>query len=912
MGTFLEQVAAAMLAEHGGALADVAVVLPSRRAGLHLRQALARQSGAALWSPDILTLPDLMARLSGLRVIPMEELLFEAYEAYRVVEGTRARPLEDFIEWAPVTLADMSEVDANLVGLDGFYRDLRSWEELEWSFNEDPLSEHQQHMVHYWARTGKLHAALNQRVLALGAGTTGLVERLAVERVPGAFTWQRIWFAGLNALTRAEEQVLIAAQEAGIARFAWDADRYYLDDAVQEAGDHLRQAVRRFGPGIIPVTDHLAAGGPRVQVMRASNAVAQVWCAADRLRAMGPEERATTAIVLADESLLPALLEALPGDTGEVNVTMGLSVASLPVGGLISGFVRGAVRADERGWLLADADGVLRHPMLRPARGGGSMDRALDTLFNTRAHRLEIGSISAILDSRDNEEAKHARVIFAPGAGTPMRTRLMALLAWAKRTVEADPFATEQVYQASLIVGRAADLLEKYGHDAAPTGWTTVLPRLLRSARIGFFGEPLTGLQIMGLLEARGLDPQRVILLGAQEGTLPAASLERSYIPFELRRAHGLPLRDSGDAVQAYNFLRLLQRSKEAVLVHVDDAGANGPSRFIAQLEHGLYKGRPGMMTVATARVPVPVRGAAAVMIPNDEETRARVRALLERGLSPSALGTWLRCPLDFWFRYVRGLKEPDVPGALIGADVMGSALHAVMEDLHRPWLGRPLDADTVEAAIPGIREAILARFAKDFSLDHLSQGQPLLQTGMAVQAVENYLRAEVRAVREGRRITPLALETELRTQGPLRDLIPGLDPVFKGRLDRMDDRDGVIHILDLKTGGADAKDLELKELNLDALRGKKGHAAQLLMYAWIHLLNNPDVAEVRAGLQTLRSAGASDGIYLKLGTMDRITRTDLPAITALFADAVRALLDPEAGYAHDPDNTYCVFCAKE
>lgn len=909
MGTFLEQVADALLAEHSRALAGVAVVLPSRRAGLHLRQALARKAGGSLWSPDILTLPDLMARLSGLRQLPMEELLFEAYEAYRTVEGPNARPLEDFVEWAPVTLADMSEADAHLVGLEGFYRDLRSWEELDWSFNEDPLSEGQQRMVHYWARTGKLHAALNERLLAMGAGTAGLVERKAVERVPGAFAWERIWFAGLNAFTRAQEQVLVAAREAGIARFAWDADRYYLDDSIQEAGEHLRKAVRVFGPGVIPVGDRLAGGGPRLHVMRAPNAVAQVWCAADRLRALPPEERAATAIVLADESLLPALLEALPADSGEVNVTMGLSVASLPVGSLITAFLRAAAHADARGWPLADLERVLRHPLLRPANAGGALEHALEELSGLRVLRIGADTIAAALEKADPEAAVFAQAVFAGDAERGLHARLMALLAWAQRRTAGDPFATEQVYQASLVAGRAAQLLERYGHAASPTGWSTVLPRLLRSARIGFFGEPLTGLQIMGLLEARGLDPHRVILLGAQEGALPAASLERSYIPFELRRAHGLPLRDSGDAVQAYNFLRLLQRADEVVLTHVDDAGSAGPSRFIAQLAHGLYKDRPGAMTTTTVRVPVPARATDPLSVPNDEESRDRVRALLERGLSPSALGTWLRCPLDFWFRYVRGLKEPEVPGAAIGADKLGSTLHKVMEDTHRPWLGQPLDADAVEQAIPGIREAIIARLAKELPADMLAQGQPLLQTGMAVRAAENYLRAEARAVREGERIVPLALETELRAEGILKGPVPGVDPVFKGRLDRVDERDGVIRILDLKTGGADDKDLMVEELVLDGLKGKKGYAAQLLMYAWLYLLNNPGVPEVRAGLQPLRRASASAGSYLRIGGSDRITRADLPAISAVFAEAVRALLDPAATYAHDPESGYCVFC---
>ena len=218
MTAFLQQVAKALLAEHGAALRDVAVVLPSQRAGLYLRKWVSEEAGQPLWSPQIFTIGTFMEELSGLRPLAPEELLFEGYEAYRMVEGEKAQTFGDFLQWAGTTLADISEADAHLVPLESYYRDLRSWEEIEWTFNDNPLSQGQQRMVRFWAMVGKLHAALNARLLEQMTGTTGLIERTAAASASEVKNqWNAVWFAGLNALTPAQETVLRHFQSTGSA-----------------------------------------------------------------------------------------------------------------------------------------------------------------------------------------------------------------------------------------------------------------------------------------------------------------------------------------------------------------------------------------------------------------------------------------------------------------------------------------------------------------------------------------------------------------------------------------------------------------------------------------------------------------------------------------------------------------------
>lgn len=911
MTAFLQQVAKAMLAEHGPALRDVAVVLPSQRAGLYLRKWVSEEAGQPLWSPQIFTISTFMEGLSGLRPLAPEELLFEAYEAYRNVEGEKVQELGDFLQWAGTTLADISEADAHLVPLESYYRDLRSWEQIEWTFNDNPLSQSQQRMVSFWAMVGKLHAALNARLLEQQAGTTGAIERTAVAHMAGPETsWKAVWFAGLNALTPAQESVLRHFQSTGSARLAWDADHYYFDRPEQEAGQHLRKAVAAFGAGIIPMGNTLAGGGLRLRTVRAPNDVSQAWCAAELLKGASAEERARTAVVLADESLLQPLLEALPPDLGPLNITMGLPVAQLPIGSYLDALHR--LHAGMRpgaGFFHADVERFLGHPFLRQ----GSMMAALAQISTElqRSHRAFVpASFLQEIFQRSGlfpEAAKVFTEVVDVRTGMPMVTA--HALSWAMHAMAGDDFATEQIYQASLILRRIHLLLERYAHVLDLKAYSTLFHRLMGSARIGLFGEPLAGVQVMGMLEARALDPERLIVLGAQEGSLPTGGDGRSFIPFELRRAHGMPLRDGNDAVQAYNFMRMLQRAEEAVLVWPEGAEPTGPSRFILQLEHELFKGKEERLKAFNASIPMQRSQAAAVRIEKDEAVLKALREKLEKGLSPSALGDWLRCPLDFHFRHVLGLKESEEVDVRIAPNDLGSALHYSMEQVYRPMLEKPLQAEDLSAAEASMEGMIVARLKEEVGGEQLGQGQPLLQVRMAVHAAQRFLRSEANAVRQGAVITPIELEGELSHALEKASRAIGSPVRMKGRFDRVDMLDGQVRILDLKSGKVDPADLDVKEMTVDALLGKKRYAAQLLVYAWLYLQERPKVDTVQTGILPLQRAASSEPLLMQLPGGPTVTRENLAGIEELFTEVVLRMMDPAIPIEHDPQSKYCTFC---
>lgn len=907
---FLRQVARALLAEQGTDLKNVAVVLPSQRAGLYLRKWLAQEAGKPLWSPQVFTLATFMEELSGLRPLATEELLFEGYGAYRAVEGQRAQDLRDFLPWAGTVLADISEADAHLVPLESYYRDLRHWEQIEWTFNNDPLSEGQTRMVHFWAMVGKLHTALNERLLHQGAGTTGLIERTAVAQAPQhAGRWGAVWFSGLNGLTKAQQAVLQLFHERGAARMAWDADHYYLDRPEQEAGTYLRTFIGRYGKGVVPVGDRLAGGQHRMQAVRTPNDAAQAWCAAELLKNGTAGERARTAVVLADENLLQPLLEALPPDIGPINITMGLPVARLPVGSFLEALHRLHAHArPEAGFVLADMERFLGHPFLQQASTAA-------LLADVRARNRRLTPAAAMRELVENaglppgvagvfREVKDVR------AEMPEVTA--HALAWARQAMAGDGFATEQIFQAAQVLHRIHRLLRSHAHEPDLVAYAALFEQLLGAVRIGFFGEPLAGIQVMGLLEARALDPERVVVLGAQEGTLPAASAQRSFIPFELRRAHEMPLRADHDAVQAYNFLRMLQRCKHATMVWPEGAEAtapSGPSRFILQLEHELFKGRTDQLQYADLHLPMPRPSTVQLAVVKEEAVLNALRNRLDKGLSPSTLGDWLVCPLDFHFKHLLGLRETEAFDVRIAPNVMGEALHAAMEAAYGPMMGRPLEADALEQAADRMGAGIRRELLPHMGEEQLRSGQPLLQVHMAVHAAQRFLRSEAALVRGGMVITVLEQESALLQ--PLSKAAAAIgSPVnLRGRLDRVDRANGMLRILDLKSGQVKPADLKIADLTPEALSANKRYAVQLLMYAWLYLREHPEVEVVQAGLLPLQHVASSEPALLHVADQTALGRALLEPMEELFTTLVKEMMDPGQPVVHASKSRHCTFC---
>lgn len=907
METFLHRLASKLLEHHADELDTIAVVLPSRRAGLYLRKYLADLAGRTIWSPEMLDMGAFMQQVSGIRQGQTMEMLFMLYEAHKAVEGEWAAPIAEFMQWAPVTLRDFSEVDAHLLELDQLYRDLRSYEEIgNWSFRLGDLSPGQQRLIDQWRNTGLLHKEMAQRMAALKVGISGSISRHASDLANTRtlqLPWTTVWFAGLNALDPASTGVAKFLKNEGKARFAWDTDRFYLDDHEQEAGIYLRRSIEALGPGELPPGDLIRTQPRKFRSIAVSSKVAQAKYAAQYLHELPKEERKRTAVVLADEDLLMPLLESLPPDIGPLNITMGMQLASLPVHGLTEAFIEIHHRATAIGLDLNTLERLLLHPFLHQGTATSDTIAALRTLQRSRPDMKVILNVAREQGLFEPDELAKAIAPLDTPLASELPDRFNALLSYAKKIRTNDDLVQEQLYRMAKLQRRLDLGLERAGaKDLDLKSYAELRKRLVREEQIPFFGEPLSGMQFMGFLEARAIDHSHVLLLGANDGTLPRNTPQQSWIPFEVRRAYMLPLARDSEAITAYHFHRLTQHAVDLQLVHeTDEKGASGPTRYIAQWKHELDGKSATTFQHEIISAPFPLRRSLPISVEKDDLVQARISAILEKGLSPSALGTWITCPLDFYYKYVLRIRTTDEVDEKLGSDVLGDAVHRVLEDVFAPFKDHDLNAGELRNGAKVVHDALRTKLGEQFPDSTLDQGYFKLRIAMAGQAMANYILAEADRIAL-QPTTLLDLERDVQATLPNGTLL-------KGRCDRIELRDGIHHILDLKTGNVNPRDLVLRALDREAVSANRRYALQLVIYAWCYLMQNTVVPVVRTGIIPLQRTSLSDGLFLKILNSDEITRQMLPEIGALLSGLVDELKDPAIPFIHDVNAEYCACC---
>lgn len=896
---FLDKLAQLLLEQHGSDLHRVLVLLPGRRAGLHLRKYLARHHGGALWSPQLVDPAVFMEIVSGWKQAPAAESMLTLHHCHRELAREQAEPLAAFLQWAPTTLRDFSAADAHLLDLDKLYRDLREYHEIEeWSLRDlGTPSASQQRILHHWQSTGQLHRLFSERVAANRVGPYGAIARAAagIAKDPAwQPPWDMVWAAGLNAIDPASLEVLQALNRRGLLRTAWDADRFYLDNHDHEAGVFLRRGMASLGPGEITAGNAIREKEREIESIELTDSAAMVRYAAQWAAALPSEQRDQSAIILADEQLLLPLLEVLPSDLGPLNVSLGIAVNELPVHSL----VRRYLRLDSSGPLrTSDLVSLITHPMLHQGPVTEALVRALQekgwpSWEREAAQRILRESAlppSALLAILSSHTEPHARI--------------QALLAWAGEASRSDALSREQLFLVAEQERALHSALLRHGVAAATLREHHELrDRLLAEARLTLFGEPLRGLQVLGVLEARAIDFEQVLVLGASEGVLAGREEPPSWIPFELRRFLGLPLAGESEAIASYHVHRLLHGARRILLAHAPSAdGSGAPARYVEQWRHELAHGSRTRVHHRSILARIRPFAPAGIAIQKDEATLLSLRAMLDRGISPSALSTWMRCPQDFHARYILGIRDEAAARDELGDDALGRAVHAAAEALYRPWLGRALTPAELRTAASAAEASVARALASEFPAHLLNSGSHLVRSSMAAQALRQSLLTEAEAC-ETSVIVPISVEAELRAE-----LRPGVN--ILGKADRIQRCDGVIRIIDMKTGGVNPRHLDLDGLERDAIDADSAQALQLLMYAAMALHMDKDLRDVQAGIVPLRKPSVAEEAWLSIQGDRTIKREQLPAIDALLLSLIDELIDPAIPFAHNAESEWCTCC---
>lgn len=838
---------------------NISFVLPSKRAGFFLRNAMARKAGKAMLVPEIWSIESLVSHIAGMRYVSPLHAVFRLYEAYLDTPGGEKETFYDFAKWAPTLLQDFNETDRYLVDAEALFEHLAALKELRNWLPEGETTAMIERRTAFWKSLRDLYFRFREALEKTGVGYQGQVYRKALEILPEYLRDRKhhYVFLGFNALNTAENRLIQQILERGMGSVFWDADFHYLEDPVHDAGHFMRRYIKEWPAlgGELRGSGSFLSQEKKIHLIGLPKAVAQARYCGKILSAIqqnDPGRLNRTAVVLGDETLLGPLLHSIPEEIPSVNITMGYPIKNSPLAQLFRQLFELWSTANDQGWSIHPVLELLSNPFLRKwfascgFHPGQPRARALEeNIFRARTAKLEAIGVPPPI----------SEVLFGLQHYAPMdciqASRRLILALKAEYQKDSDREGLEYLRHFFTLFNQLEDLCSKHPYIGSLQALQLLFEQILSDQQVDFQGEPLEGLQIMGMLESRNLDFETVILTHVNEGILPSGKANASFIPFEVKKTFGLPTYKEKDAVYTYHFYRLLQRAKEVFICyntepHVLEGGE--PSRFIEQLRtdpvlSGYIQETTGVPELATS----PARP---LQISKDQSLMARLEEMGASGFSPTSLSRFILDPLEFYKRSVLRISESEILEEHLAANTFGNVLHQALEALFLPWKSKVLDVPAVEDMLkkaPGYLEAALS---DQLLKGAAPQGKNLIALKVLQQQANQFLQEELRLVKHHE---VRVLDVEAKMKKPL--LIPALgkEIFLKGTIDRIESVDGEVRIIDYKSGAVSPGDLRTYNIEELASEPKRSKAFQLLCYAWLHSRENP-VYPYRAGIVSFRN----------------------------------------------------------
>lgn len=874
MKPFLYQVATLFYQQYGAEIHRLAFVFPNRRAGLFFQKYLSEISERPLFSPSILTINDLFMQLSGKHPADKIQMLFRLYELYKQRSGS-SESFDEFIYWGEMLLNDFDDIDKYMVDARMLFRNVSDLKSLDDDFNylspeqvqairsfwssfyPKGDSPNQQHFLELWEILYDLYAGLRTSLAKDGCGYDGMIFREVVEQLEkepmSDFSFDQVVFVGLNALSVSEERLLLALQKKGVADFYWDYVGPWVTDPDNKASFFLERNLRLF-----PSRMQLPATGPvqaEIRVMGVPSAIGQAKQVYPILQALADEQQLTdesalrTAIVLPDEHLLVPVLNAIPEVIQHINVTMGYPLAGTPVAALMEYILtlQKNIRYVDRVpvFYFRDVLPILNHQYVMAAAPEEVSQLVKDMTAGNRIYvhaadlnRHELLSI-LFTPVQNTEELSDYLIHVLEALNTCLRNKRPnpddeEMISNSTQTT-AD-IEQEFIFHYFATVNRMKEVMREAKIEMRLDTYFRLLKRMTDLITIPFEGEPLSGLQVMGVLETRALDFDRLIILSMNEGIFPLKKAANSFIPYNLRRGFGLPTYEHQDSVWAYHFYRLIRRAKQVTLLY--DTRTTGlqtgeVSRFVHQLRyHYQYPLIDELVVYDVASSAVP---------PISVQKTTEVEKLLSdflsggtRALSASAINTYLDCPLKFYFSVLEQIQEEDEITETVERDVFGSILHKVMEDLYAPFKGKLVTADLLKLLRkdqPLLTGTIARAFAELFFKSPVVrplEGENFLTGEMIRKYAEKILEQDAR-------FTPFHyIESEKKVRATIT-LSDRRVVQLKGFIDRVDSLDRVLRIVDYKTGSGKLEFESVEGLFDKEVKDRPKAVMQVFLYAWMY-----------------------------------------------------------------------------
>lgn len=975
MKAFLKIVAKDMLEKYGTDMSDIAVVFPNKRASLFLNNYLAQLAHKPIWTPTYITISDLFRRHSDLKVADPIKSICDLHKTFVKCTGID-ETLDHFYGWGQLLLADFDDVDKNMVDAKQLFANLSDIHELDdvsyltdyqkemirkffSNFSDDHNSELKKRFLQLWCHFYDIYTEFNQRMTEQGLAYEGALYRSVVSNESIEFRHKKYLFVGFNMMQVVELNLLNRLKKQGKAAFYWDYDQYYMD-GNNEAGHYIRQ--------YLPYYPNELADYPQQEIynnMTKNKDITYISAPTENIQAryvnswlkengrykMGRN----VAIVLSDESLLQSVIHSLPQEVESINITIGYPLQQTPFYSLIQQLIQlQGIGHPKQGdtYRLHYVLIALRHPYTRYiSEKYTELLAKLDEqkrFYPSREFLSLDGDEGLTLLFRNLEEATASQDEYNRKLITYLLDVLRTIGTHAKELN--DPLFHESLYRTYTLLNRLQDLIIAGDLQVDIITLERLIQQLIQTTSIPFHGEPAEGIQVMGVLETRNLDFDHILVLSCNEGKLPKGVNDSSFIPYSLRKAYGLTTVENKVAIFAYYFHSMLQRAHDITLTYnnaTEDGQSGEMSRFMLQM---MVESQHSIRRKTLVAGQKPLRPAY-----SDAQKTDEVMAVLDniKMITPTFLNTYQRCQKQFYYKYVKGLLEPDeIDEDEVDNKIFGNIFHRAAElfyytfaskddiatdDQGKQRLIRPIviTADNLDHALKDtslvyrlVDQAFREELFKVSSSDYHPKYNGLQLINKEV--IASYLRQLITIDRRQAPFTIIGMEIVVSTtlgvataRGQklfrIGGFIDRLDSVAaSGNPSALGNLAERIRVIDYKTGRSRTshpKDIEEVFSTQPLAIGKHNdYYLQAILYSLIVKNDrryNPAQEPVSPGLLFIQNAGADDyDPTLKLG---KELLTDVAPLEAEFTDHLRSLLadiyDPALPLKPTEDKKRCVFC---
>lgn len=913
---------------------DICFVLPSKRAAAFLKTELAKAYNTTFWAPTFLSLGEFVEEWADSRKEDNLILILELYESYLKVAGKDPEDLDSFLKWAPTLLNDFGEIDRYLIDPTGIFSYINDARALEyWNLDGEPLTTTQLNYLHFWKLLGKLYFQFNTDLKKKGKVYSGQQYKSVASNINviiEKIKFEKIIFAGFNALSKSEEKIIFSLIKGGKAEIFWDSDKYYIDNQEQEAGLFMRRIKHKY-PSIpfLWQPDHISKIGKEITIVGCNTDLAQAEFTGRLLEShYRTADNFKTAVVLNNENLLLPLLYNLPENVEAANVTMGYNLKLSPLASFINIWLdlwnNFRLHKESRIYYYKNVFRLIEHPYFVFSISGkrNLILKLKEALVKRNVIYVSKSDFKAVFDDAkivdllfDNSTDKSSEIIcvFLQLFSVVKENVISSTLSEIEKSIH-----LEYLFSYTTVVRKFGKLIDHSTNLNAIKNRTfkKLINQLVNSESLSFFGEPLKGLQIMGMLETRLLDFDKVIILSVNEGVLPQGKVENSFIPFDIKREFNLPTHVEMDAVYANHFYRLIQRAKKIDLLYLsgkNDFGANHEkSRFIEQIEYEFPRVNSQIKIKVENYTPSPIIEKSKLCFSKNELLVEKIISRLESGISPSALNKFIACPLEFYYRYILGLGEVDEVEENVQHSTFGTCIHETLEELFTPLVNLPLTVKMINDLKPKVKSVLSTHFLQYLSVNDLKSGNNLLTFEVALRYVTNFLEQEIKTIllAQEAKVEYIILEQER----PLELVIPiqfegrEVKVKLRGIADRIGKFGDTFQLIDYKTGNVSSTDLLVSNWDVLSHSSSKSKALQLLIYGYIYLSQNKNISNFTAGIYSFRNF-KSGLLKLRSGKKEIPIEELLMHVPLVIESIVTNMLDSSLLIEHNEESKYCNYC---